>query len=92
LRDSHRQFSRQAFDNFLTEIGDKGAISLAAETIFQQATIYLAPSSVGGAIPWLGAISSGVGLSLFLNQVADAARRAYQMRWLLDNQKLSCEL
>lgn len=92
LRDSHRQFSRQAFDNLLTEIGDKGAISLAAETIFQQATIYLAPSSVGGAIPWLGAISSGVGLSFFLNQVADAARRAYQMRWLLDNQKLSCEL
>jgi hypothetical protein len=31
-------------------------------------------------------------LSFFLNQVADAARRAYQMRWLLDNQKLSLAL
>ncbi|MEG3438526.1 EcsC family protein [Pannus brasiliensis CCIBt3594] len=90
IQESHARFYRQAFGDTLTEFGSKSAVGLMRDPILGQLVVYLAPGAIVGALLIVFAVFFDLNKDFFLDRgVIASARHAYQLRWLLDNGKLS---
>lgn len=66
----------------------KGAI-MTIQKLARQLGINITKRKVLQLVPALGALVGGVANAWYINDIATAARRSFQERWLMDNRKYS---
>ena len=89
LHDLQRVLYRQTIDDTIENSVEESVFETTIDSIVKQAIVNLTEGYSGEALPFIG-----VGLGFLVNrsvmsEVSVSARSAFQIRWLLENKKLS---
>ena len=89
LQDFQHQLYRQTFDDLVENSVEDSVLESTVDSVFKQIITNLAEGVSGEALPIIGIGIGIVANSSILAEVGEAAHRAFQVRWLVENKKLS---